>query len=360
MSETKPKGPPPEVIAKAVLEIQRKQRAREEWTVRYGHVRPCIHTDNWGKKIVAVGNRIFAAEKCKFVADFLIQYVPTVFGKDWWDAEVAKPEAQRHPVFQWRTGCLRHKQTAQLDAAGKLAVRPDGSSSAYLSFAFSLFAIEDNSRLDELLLHRLKHRDQFQGAWHEVFVEATCLRAGFTIERENERDPATRHAEFTATHKVTGERFSVEAKSKHRPGVLGFAGTAQPDEKLSLAFARLVNEAIAKKPKHPLVIFLDTNMPFRAASRVYGPELSGPAVPSPYMRVLLDRILAANGGRYPFAMLAFTNNPDHYVAPHEPDPPKHIHVVMSEHPEGARGRALSALYDAVPLYGNIPNEFPDF
>jgi hypothetical protein len=59
-------------------------------------------------------------------------------------------------------------------------------------------------------------------------------------------------------------------------------------------------------------------------------------------------------------MLAFTNNPDHYAAPHEPDSPKHVHVVMTEHPGGARGRALSALYDAVPLYGNIPNEFPDF
>jgi hypothetical protein len=81
-----------------------------------------------------------------------------------------------------------------------------------------------------------------------VFAEPTCLRAGFTIEREDEHDPATRHAEFTATHKAIGEKFSIEAKSKHRPGVLGFAGIAQPDEKLSLAFGRLINDAAAKKP----------------------------------------------------------------------------------------------------------------
>ena len=186
------------------------------------------------------------------------------------------------------------------------------------------------------------------------------MRAGFAIEREDERDPTTRHAEFTATHKATGEKFSVEAKSKHRPGVLGFAGARQPEEKLSLKFGSLINDAAGKNPKYPLVIFLDTNLPFRAAHRVYGPETNGPAVPSPYMRGLLDRIRKEHGGQYPFVMLAFTNIPHDFVAPHEPDPPKHVHMMMTEHPASARGRALSALYDAVPLYGNIPNEFPDF
>jgi hypothetical protein len=355
-----PQAPPPEVIAKAVREMQRKGRAQEEWVTRYGHVRPCIHTDNWGKKFIAAGKRLLWSDKWKFIPDFLVDYVPGLFGKEWWDAEVAKPEAQRHQVFQWRTGCLRHRQTAQRDANGKWVVAPDGNSAAYLALAFNLFAIQDNGRLDDLLLHRLKHHDQFQGAWHEVFVEATCLRAGFTIEREDERDPATRHTEFTATHKATGEKLSVEAKSKHRPGVLGFAGAAQPDEKLSLAFGRLINDAAAKKPKHPLVIFLDTNLPFRAASRVYGPETDGPAIPSPYMAGLLERIRTQHGGQHPFVMLAFTNIPHHYVAPHEPDAPKHVHVVITEHPGTNKRKALDALYEGVPLYGNIPNEFPDF
>ena len=355
-----PQAPPPEVIVKAALEMQRKQRAQEQWTAQYGHVRPCIHTDNWGKKFIAAGRRVLWSEKWKYIPDFLLDYVPGLFGKEWWDAEVAKQEAERHQVFQWRTGCLRHRQTAQPAGDGKWVVTPDGNSSAYLALAFNLYAIEDNGRLDDFLLQRLRHHDQFQGAWHEVFVEATCLRAGFAIEREDERDPTTRHAEFTATHKSTGERFSVEAKSKHRPGVLGFAGARQPDEKLSLKFGRLINDAAGKNPKYPLVIFLDTNLPFHAAHRVYGPETNGPAVPSPYMRGLLDRIRKEHGRQYPFVMLAFTNIPHDFVAPHEPDPPKHVHMMMTEHPAGARGRALSALYDAVPLYGNIPNEFPDF
>jgi len=255
---------------------------------------------------------------------------------------------------------MRHRRTAKPDATGKRVVAPDGNSAAYLSFALSLFAIADNGRLDDRLIQRLKHRDQFQGAWHEVFVEATCLRAGFTIEREDESALDSRHAEFTATHKGTGEKFSIEAKSKHRPGVLGFAGVAQPDEKLSLAFGRLIKNAVRKNPIHPLVIFLDTNLPFRAASRVYGSVSAGPAVPSPYIKALLARIRAEHNGTYPFVMLAFTNNPDHYVAPHQPPAPKHIHVMMTEHPTGPQGIALGALYNAVPMYGDVPNEFPDF
>ena len=78
------------------------------------------------------------------------------------------------------------------------------------------------------------------------------------------------------------------------------------------------------------------------------------------MAGLLERIRQAHGGQNPYSMLAFTNIPHHYVAPHEPDPPKHVHVVMTGPPGTNRRKALDALYDAVPLYGNIPSEFPDF
>lgn len=351
-----PAGPPPEVFIKAAMQMRQKQLVQEQWIARYGHVRPVIATDNWGKKFVAIRNRLEYSETWKFIPDFLLDYVPHVFGKDWWDAEVAKPEGERHQVFQWRVGCLRHKQTG-VEAGEKRMVMPDGMTGAYLSFAFNLFAIEDNSRLDDLLLHRLKNPEQFQGALHEVFAEATCLRAGFAIEREDERDPVTRHAEFTATHRITGERFSVEAKSKHRPGVLGQAGVAQPHEKLGLTYGRLINDAAAKNPKHPLVIFLDTNLPFRSAHHVYGKD---PAVPSRYITELCKRIRNQHGGRYPVVMLALTNIPHHYAAAHENDPPKHIHSMMTEHPDTNKGKALTALYNAVPLYGNIPNEFPTF
>jgi hypothetical protein len=67
----KPAGPSPEVLIKAVLQIQ-KQQAQEEWIAQYGHVRPVIATDNCGKKFVAIRNRIEYSETWKFIPDFLL------------------------------------------------------------------------------------------------------------------------------------------------------------------------------------------------------------------------------------------------------------------------------------------------
>jgi hypothetical protein len=353
----KSEGPPPEVIQKAMLVMQQKQQARQDWIQRYGHVRPCIHTDNWGKKIVAAGRRLLWSEKWKFIPDFLLDYVPGVFGAEWGQAELAKPEAERHPLVQWRVEAIRY-MNAQRQVDGHYEAVPNGFLAAYMAFAFNLFAVEDNSRLDDLLLERLKHREQFQGARHELFAEATCLRAGFRIEREDERDPATQHAEFTAIHPVTGEQFSIEAKSKHRAGVLGRPGAPLPHEKLSLAFGALINNAIRKNPPHPLVIFMDTNLPFKSAERVYTAQSLNPMVPSRYMVRLVERIRSEHGGTDPYAMLAFTNQPHHYAAAHELDPQKHLLAVLSLANPVRRLEALQTLYQAVYLYGNIPNEFP--
>src|ERR1700733_471999 len=348
----KPVQPPPELIHKAILRFREKKLSRDRWIAQYGYVRPVIHSDNWGKKFVAIRNRIEWSDKWKYIPDFLLDYIPHVFGKDWFDAQVALPKEDRHPVFQWRAACFHQKAGAAPGA--KVVVTPDGLSLSYLSFAFSLFAIEEARRLDEQLLSRLKHPEHFQGAFHEVFAESTCLRAGFQIERENENVRDLRHTEFTAIHNATGQHFSVEAKSKHYPGGLRRPGERQ--QKLKLHFGHLINEAVAKNPPHPLVIFLDTNLPFKSAHHVYGNDVT---VPSRYIRRLSQRISEEHGGRNPYAMLVMTNMPSHYVGPKEGPSPNHVHAMMSENPGTVTGRALQALYDAVPLYGNIPNEFPE-
>ena len=243
---------------------------------------------------------------------------------------------------------------------GTYEATPNGLLAAYMAFAYDLYTVEDNGRLDDLLLRRVKNIDQFQGARHELFAEATCLRAGYAIEREDERDRTRRHAEFTALHRATGQKVSVEAKSKHRPGILGRPGTPPTLEKLSLRFGELINDALRKNPAHPLVVFIDTNVPTRAADRLYGFQSLYPPVPSRIMTALQERIRREHGGVAPYALLIFTNHPHHYAAPEEIDPRKHLLSVMPMkapagiiHPE-----AVLALHKAASLYGNIPNEFP--
>src|SRR5260370_32905546 len=118
--------------------------------------------------------------------------------------------------------------------------------------------VEHNGRLDETLVERLKDKNQFHGARHELFAEATCLRAGFAIEREDEKDRTRKRAEFVGTHLQSGLRFSVEAKSKHWAGGLGMPGEARPHDKISLNFAHLINNSLGKNPPHALVVLFDT------------------------------------------------------------------------------------------------------
>lgn len=348
---------PSGALSEVPRRLQEAELARQGWTARYGHIRPHISMDYRGHKFVAAGSKLYFSEKnkWKFVPDFLLDYAPAVFGRQWFEAEKAKPGAERHPLFQWRADGIRYMnaQPCQPDGSYMVSVR-SGPLAAYMAFAFNLFAIEDNSRFDDLLLERLRNRDQFQGARHEVFAEATCLRAGFSIEHEDERDGTQRHAEFTARHKLTGQLLSIEAKSKHRPGILGQKGVPNAEGKLSLRFGALLNDAIAKNPPHPLVVFIDTNLPYRVAERVLGQH---PV--SPIMTALLDRDRKEHGGKDLYAMLVFTNHPHHYVAADEPDPLKHVLAVVPNPPTLVdHPQALEALYRAINQYGEIPNEFP--
>ena len=221
---------PPEVLAKAMA-IQREHREREqERTRRFGLVRPEIAVDYHGYKFVAIGNILLymPSERCRFLTDVLLAYVPQLFGREWFEQEVAKPPDERHPVMQWRIKGMNYMNAQPRLPDGSFGAPPTGPLLAYITFAYDLYVVAHNARLDKRLIERLKQMEQFQGARHELFAEATCLRAGFKIEHENEDDRSSRHAEFTATHVATGQPISVEAKSKHRPGVLGQTGVREP------------------------------------------------------------------------------------------------------------------------------------
>ncbi len=339
------------------MSVEEQQRI-----ARYGKVNPEIAIKFKDYQFVAVGSRVFYSKAWTSFADFLVGYVPEVFDKKWWAAEIAKAPAECNQVRTWWEALRQHAKAQQKRPDGNYVVTHNGLAGAYLTFAYHLYVIEHNGRLDETLIARLKNREQFQGARHELFAEATCLRAGFAIERENEKDRTRKHAEFVATHLQSGLRFSVEAKSKHWAGVLGMPGDERPHDKISLNFGHLINNALAKNPPHPLAVFIDTNLPSRAAQRLYSPRFEdGKRIPARLMLGLLERVAKEHGDRDPYAMLIFTNHPQHYTLPDMPneiDPNKDLFAVSCRKPNPVWHPALDALYRASNLYGNIPNEFP--
>jgi hypothetical protein len=342
---------PPELREKAEALFEEKQRKEQERVRRFGHVRPQISTVAFGQGIVAVSGRLYSSDKWKFFSDFLRDYVVEILGVEWCNAEAAKPEEERHPVITWRAQSARYMNAQPAQPDGSRVGLLTGALAAFNGFAYDVYIVDDNGGIDEEWLQRLKNRELFQGARHELFAEATCYRAGFKVEHEDEKDGSTKHAEFTARHILTGQMLSIEAKSRYRKGVLGVPGT--PEIKPNFRLGPLINSAVAKQTKHPLVIFVDTNLPFKRGERILGRQ-GGRGFSRP-MLALLDRVKAQHNNADPYSMIIFSNHPHHHAL-EQPNPEQHLLSVVPQ-PQTVHPLAFRNLHTAAERYGNVPNGF---
>jgi len=342
---------PPEVIKK-FQEIQAYENQRRQ---KFGDVRPIIHAKFKNHDFIAVGSELHYSKKWKAFPDFLLSYMPKRLGGDWGNAEIKKPFEQRHQIMKWYDSMCRFQQKQTPDSDGIYRTVPNGAMSAYMLLAYDLYVIKDNLSLQDDIIRRLKIADQFQGARHELFATATCIRAGYTVEFENEKDGTRKHAEFIATHKQTGQKIAVEAKSKHRPGVLGFPGNRESEQVIKLGVTSLINKAIAKNPKIPLIIFVDTNLPPSLAKKVHCMQQ-----PSEELKVTLDKVKKDPNGEDLFNLIVFTNHPHAYGSDTEDDPARHTTSIFALKPRivPQHTQCIIALNDAACQHGNVPNEFP--
>jgi hypothetical protein len=275
---------------------------------QYGHVRAPIIVDHQGYKVAAIGNKLLWAKHWKTFHDLLYTNIAHVIGVEWGRAELAKPDGDRHPVIQWYhdARAYQRKRTAET-GANPYELVSTGPAIAYLLLAYDLYLLEHHALLQGQLVARLKHRDQFQGARYEVYVAACFVRAGFDITLEDETDTDTSHCEFNATHRATHTSYSVEAKSRHRPGYLGVGGQPVPLEEIKADVKRLLRAALRKRADHSRVIFTDINVP----------KDERPPLQTDWFYRVADQLKALEdeqGNRpYPPAFVFFTNQPDHYV-----------------------------------------------
>lgn len=338
-----------------MLQLRLQEEGRR---AAYGDIRPIIHIDYAGYRFVTVRNRLYYSKEWRFFTDFLFEYGIVRFGKEWFEAQKNAAPADQHPLYVWRKQAFAFMQKQTPRADGTFGSRPNGPMAACNNFYYDLYTVDDNSLLDDDLLDRLKRRDQFQGVLHELFSEATCLRAGFTVIRENEKDPNRKHVEFMAVHKSTGQHVLVEAKSRHRAGVMGQPGVRNPSA--DIKFRRLINDAIAKDPNNPLAIFVDTNLPPARVHRFYEPRSKDPIIPSLAMAALMERLRKDYGGIDPYNFLVFSNHPQHYSEDDQIAPANRWAGFISQHTRVPvfHQQALIDLFTAVNMYGNVPTLFP--
>lgn len=334
--------------------LQEQELAMKQRREEFGEVRPVIHCDFKDHKFVAVGGKLLYSKKWKTFPDFLQDYIKHVLSADWGQAELSKPLKDRHVIMKWYDAMCQYQRTSSRDSDGLFSYNPNGSMRAYMLLSHDLYTLEHHAAFQSAVIKRLKHKEQFQGARHELFAAATCIRAGYDIEYEDETDNTSKHPEFTAIHRATGQKISVEAKSRHRPGILGRPGEVEPKEEIRVGIKRLLKDAINKPVQNPYVIFLDLNLPYtkkRFLDTHWFKEVGNTVV----------EVAEAKSDRDPFCLIVFSNQPDHYLDQDTPSPGGEITSTFGRNPllSPSHPEAIKAIHDAANKFGNIPNKFDE-
>ncbi|WP_020566331.1 YecA family protein [Trinickia symbiotica] len=286
-----------EIIAEGKRQFERHKAREMQRQKQQGLGRAIISTEIKGFRFVAVGNRVCWG-KWKSFTDFLSEYMKATMGGDWGNAELAKPLEDRHPLMQWYDKiCLL--QRAHVKQPGETFSTPKtGAVSAYYRLAYNLYLIAHNVKdIQTRLIARLKNNGNFQGAYYETQVAAWLINAGFELEFENEQDTATTHCEFTATYTSTGDKYSVEAKSREtRPG-----GSAR------IPVGNQLRKALVKRANHKRLVFIDLN------KALHTPEALGRTVERAESILKSSENMEIDGVPAPPAYVCITNMNDQHA-----------------------------------------------
>jgi hypothetical protein len=227
----------------------------------HGKGKPIISTEFKDMRLVAVGNELHWAPKdnTKYFPDFLGKYLKGVLDPSWGNAEIKKPLTERHQILKWYDSLCRYEATIPRQPDGSFQAKPTGSMLAWYRLGYDLYQIKHNAALQKKIIGRLRDKAFFQGARFELCVTAAMITADFEIAYEDETDGTRKHAEFIAKHK-SGVNVAVEAKSRHRSGVLDFRSSA-PKVTDKASAEGILRDALAKRPDGPFFIFIEVNLP---------------------------------------------------------------------------------------------------
>ncbi|SAL39690.1 preprotein translocase subunit SecA [Caballeronia udeis] len=281
-------------VTAAIPTLNARHMAREhQRKQQQGLGRPIIAaTLDSGHQVVAVKNRILYSCKWKTFHDFLIDYLKDAIGTEWGNAELKKPLDQRHPILIWYQKLCEQQRISITEPGQVVSAKMTGAASAYMNLAYDLYALEHNAELRAKLIARLHNNEHFAGARYELQVAAMLVRAGFTLEFEDEDDRNTSHCEFTATNTRTGKKFSVEAKRAQ-----------------SGRITRQLVRALNKAANQTRIVFIDLNAPDE------GVDDQPPAfVKRAFDLLRRFEVLDPQAQRLPSAYVVLTNSPwEHHL-----------------------------------------------
>jgi hypothetical protein len=225
-----------------------------------------------GKTFLAAGNKVmFDDNPHATFSELLLRNLQLTLGKEWWEAESAKPVDQQHYVRRCYEELKNNPTRDDLDI--KVAdehtrsMLMTGDTQALMSLAFDVYLLTHKNYMPEEWVDRLRNREEFQGVRYEIGVASLFVRMGCELEfyDPKERDKngkRPKRAEFIAIHSETGNRVAVEAKSRQRDGVLHHPGTPNYNRAVRGKISDLYKQALLKQTDGlPLIVFIDVNSP---------------------------------------------------------------------------------------------------
>jgi hypothetical protein len=224
--------------------------------------RPQMPTVAFGQKIRAVRNVIHFRPLEETFHDFQLNLLLWTLGKNWFDEQMLKPAGDRHIILRWRD-----ERNELLERYRDPAAPPNqpvrapltGNMKALAVLADDIYQLQQALKTPRKIIERLRNMREFQGARYEILVGSLFARCGFDIEFVDSR--GRKNPEFIATK--ADERIAVEAKSRHRPGVLHERGEYIAEAQPTQARIRgLFQEALEQNPgRVSFIVFIDVNLP---------------------------------------------------------------------------------------------------
>lgn len=174
-----------------------------------GYGKPLITFVLKDTRFVAIGLRVMYSNRWRFFADFLLDYLKDVLGREWGaSAMKAIPDL---PLFRW----LRRFQQARNEVGPGKPLPYRGYLAALNRLGYALYLIEHNDKPSKSLIARLKHPNTFDAAAYEALVASACALASASIDGVEDEKGNKPKPEFFATFKF-GRRYAVEAKRKQK------------------------------------------------------------------------------------------------------------------------------------------------
>ncbi|MEK6328773.1 MAG: hypothetical protein AABM66_14795 [Actinomycetota bacterium] len=243
-------------------------RLRENFGVHINFVAP---VEFEGGKLWALGDRVyFGRPPNETFHEFLLSILRETLGERW-RAERAAREDKHFLMrcFEEYREWIRQLSETTEPTDGVWDAPPNGWAQYLRAVAWDVATLVHAcpGGLPDGLVDRMRDPVAFQGARYELAVAALFARLDCEIEflDEVEELRGKSRPEFIARHRPTEQRIAVEAKSRHRAGVLNEEGEPNEGDPLS-GDARAVRALFVKALKKdigglPYLIFIDINAP---------------------------------------------------------------------------------------------------